>query len=94
MKHKPEGMHMDIFDAMKGITIDTLQWAELELPDGTIRMELDADRKLVKRVRHHGDDRFYKAAFQGLTQSEYEANWTVEPHASTKRQTTARKDTR
>ncbi len=78
---KPEGTQMDIFDAMKGITIGVLKWAELELPDGTIRMELDADnRNLVKRVRHHGDDRFYKAAFQGLTRSEYEANWTVEPN--------------
>ncbi|UKS54895.1 hypothetical protein [Exiguobacterium acetylicum] len=76
---------MDIFDAMKGITIGVLKWAQLELPDGTIRMELDAEGTLTKRVRHHGDDRFYKAAFQGLSQSEYEANWTVEPQSSSKK---------
>lgn len=78
MSVKPNGgEHMNIFDAMKGITTGELQWAQLELPDGFIRMELDAAGNLTKRVRHHGDDRFHRAAFQRLSRSEYEADWSI-----------------
>lgn len=68
---------MNIFDAMKGIANGTIRFAEFELQDGIIRMQLDANGYMTKMVRNHTDDAFHRAAFQRLSPSEYQADWTV-----------------
>lgn len=68
---------MNIFDAMKGIAARDIRWAQYEIKDGCIRMELDANGYLTKMVRSHTDDVFQRAAIQRLSPEEYQADWAV-----------------
>ena len=68
---------MNLFDAMREIVAGNIRSAELDIKGGTIRITLEPDGYLTKFVRHYGDNHFYRAAYQGFSPEECQADWNV-----------------
>ncbi|MFP3892767.1 hypothetical protein U5N25_03550 [Exiguobacterium indicum] len=68
---------MNLFDAMKEIVAGSIRSAELDIKGGTIRITLEPDGYLTKHVHHYGNDNFYRAAYQGFSPEECQADWNV-----------------